>query len=125
MAMGPRTKRPHTCEDAIVIRRLPIAAAKTLFSISDARVVYVDRFFYRGAEYSGYLLARIPPHVYNSLRLPKTYLRVYLKWFNWRPRTTGTCRITLLSTVKLLPDDIEEDVITDLGLVLADAFRPP
>ena len=87
--------------------------------------MYVDRFFYRGAEYSGYLLARIPPHAYNSLRLPKTYLRVYLRWFSWRPKITSTCRITLLSTVNLCSDDIQEDVITDLGLVLAAAFLPP
>ena len=123
--MNTTVRKPYTCERAIVIRRMPVADAKTLFGVAHCSVIRLDNFFYRGAFFSGYLLSTIPPQPYQSLTQPKTYLRVYLRWFSWRPKASETCRITLHSPVQIIGDEISEEVITDLGLLPRDAYLPP
>lgn len=120
--MNTPPKRPNQHYHAKVIRELSIAEAKQLFALDDAQVVYIEKCAYRKAEFGGYFLAAIPPRAYHSGDLPKRYLRVYVKWFNWMPPTKGFCRVTLLADARVAPD-YKGHVVTDIGLQRSDISR--
>jgi hypothetical protein len=120
--MATTPKRPRLHEDARVIRELPVAQAANLFVLTQPQVVYIERCRYRRAEFGGYFLAAVPPYAYRSGTLPKRYMKLYLRWFNWQPPEQNYSRVTLLTTPEVAPLH-NGLVVTDLGLDLSDIHR--
>ncbi len=120
--MATLSKRPKLCEDAKVIRQLPVAQAANLFVLTQPQVIYIERCRYRRAEFGGYFLAAVPPYAYRSGTLPERYMKLYLRWFNWQPSKQNYSRVTLLTAPEVKPLH-EGLVVTDLGLDLTDINR--
>ena len=90
--------------------------------LTQPQVVYIERCRYRLAELGGYFLAAVPPYAYQAGTLPKRYMKLYLRWFNWQPPKQKYSRVTLLTApeAKPLHDGL---VVTDLGLDQTDINR--
>lgn len=93
---------PHTHKDAKVL---------TTKSVSNARVVYIEKVRYRLAEFGGYFLLADDPVCYH-LNTPQ--LRVKMTWFGWAPED-GACRVTPLGPVTFSVDSYDK-VVANVGV---------